>query len=33
MSADRPPLTREELLLPVTDAMVAFHEHDYHARR
>jgi uncharacterized protein YbcI len=30
MSADRPPLTGEELLLAVTDAMVAFHERYYH---
>lgn len=30
MSADRPPLTGDELLLAVTEAMVAFHRRYYH---
>jgi uncharacterized protein YbcI len=30
VSADRPPLTGDELLLAVTEAMVAFHRRYYH---
>ena len=30
MPADRPPLSGDELLLAVTEAMVAFHERYYH---
>jgi uncharacterized protein YbcI len=30
MSADRPPLTGDELLLAVTDAMVGFHQRYHH---
>ena len=30
MSADRPPLSGDELLFAVTEAMVGFHQHYYH---